>query len=230
MLLAVVTFFYFGYFAVHDAREAARRSQCKNNLKQIGLALLNYHDTFGCFPPAHLVDAGGKPTHSWRVLITPFLDASPFYNQYRFDEPWDGPHNLELGRRHSSVWHCASDPFAGTQAGSMSTNYLAVIGPGAAWNGSTSVSNDDVTDPTSDTIMIVEVQNSGIHWMEPRDLQLAEMAPTVNARVGKGISSPHNGGAHVLTMDDSVRWVPNDTSATTIRALLTIRGGEKTSW
>src|SRR5260370_743998 len=57
-----------------SSREPARRSQCKNNLKQIGLALHNYHDVYGSFPPAYFVDASGKPMHSWRVLILPFLD------------------------------------------------------------------------------------------------------------------------------------------------------------
>jgi hypothetical protein len=56
---------------VRSARESARREQCKDNLKQIGLALQRYHDAFGCFPPAAIVDRQGKPTLSWRVAILP---------------------------------------------------------------------------------------------------------------------------------------------------------------
>src|SRR5262249_42952585 len=74
----------------------ARRSQCKNNLKQIGLAMFNYHDAYGCFPPAYIADADGRPMHSWRVLLLPFLDEAARYRKYRFDEPWDGPNNSEL--------------------------------------------------------------------------------------------------------------------------------------
>ncbi|MFN0054259.1 MAG: DUF1559 domain-containing protein, partial [Planctomycetales bacterium] len=67
--------------AVQQAREAARRTQCKNNLHQIGLALHNYHDAFNSFPPAYIPDASGRPMHSWRVLILPFLDQAPLYQR-----------------------------------------------------------------------------------------------------------------------------------------------------
>src|SRR5690242_8895528 len=65
--------------AISLAREAARRSQCKNNLKQIGLALHNYHDTYGCFPPAITYGPDGKPWHSWRVIIMPYIECGSFY-------------------------------------------------------------------------------------------------------------------------------------------------------
>ncbi len=76
--------------AVQSAGRVARRAVCQNNLKQIALALLYYHQTNGCFPPAYLADKNGKPMHSWRVLILPYLEQNSLYEQYRFDEPWDG--------------------------------------------------------------------------------------------------------------------------------------------
>src|SRR5262245_60216991 len=51
-----------------------RRMYCSNNLKQIGLALHNYHDKYGALPPAYTVDEDGKPLHSWRTLILPFME------------------------------------------------------------------------------------------------------------------------------------------------------------
>ncbi|MBM4093450.1 MAG: DUF1559 domain-containing protein, partial [Planctomycetes bacterium] len=53
--------------AVQAARESARRMRCQNNLKQIGLALMNYHDTYKRFPAAYIADENGRPMHSWRV-------------------------------------------------------------------------------------------------------------------------------------------------------------------
>ena len=78
--------------AVQQAREAARRSQCKNNLKQIGLALHNYHDTSNMFPPA-LISSGRYNNSTWPrvlnttgwVLLLPFMDQAPMYNQYNFN-------------------------------------------------------------------------------------------------------------------------------------------------
>ena len=77
--------------AVQASREAARRAQCANNLKQIGLAFHNYHDAHKTFPPAYIPDKDGKPMHSWRVLILPYLEQQALYKRYNFDEPWDSP-------------------------------------------------------------------------------------------------------------------------------------------
>src|SRR5579872_1042254 len=74
--------------AIQAAREAARRAQCANNLKMIGLALAQYESQYGRFPPAYIADADGKPMHSWRVLILPYLDEESLYSEYDFSEPW----------------------------------------------------------------------------------------------------------------------------------------------
>src|SRR5690606_17767117 len=68
--------------AVQSARETARRVQCANNLKQIGLAMHNYMDVNGAFPPAYLADSDGKPMHSWRVLILPYMEHRSLYDRY----------------------------------------------------------------------------------------------------------------------------------------------------
>jgi hypothetical protein len=214
--------------AVEGARESARRAQCRNNLKQIGLALFNYHQTFGSFPPPYITDGEGRPRHSWRVLIRPFLDASPFYNSYRFDEPWDGPNNAQLIASERGGWywhHCPSehhdDPFT--------TDYVAIVGPGTAWNVDHPVSVDDMADGPANTLLLVEVVGSGINWAEPRDLALDRIAPTVNAKSVLGISSRHVGGAYGLMADGSVVFLSDKLSAATIRGLLTIDGGEEVS-
>src|SRR5678816_1789236 len=92
--------------AVQSAREAARRSQCKNNLQQIGLALHNYHELCGSFPPAYFTDESGRPIHSWRVMILPQLDEMGLYSRYRWDEPWDGPNNSKLLSEMPAVYRC----------------------------------------------------------------------------------------------------------------------------
>jgi len=77
--------------AVQQAREAARRTQCRNNLKQLGLALHNYHDNFNQFPMGYVDIVGGKtdPTSgtgwSWMTFILPYLDQAPLYNQFNFN-------------------------------------------------------------------------------------------------------------------------------------------------
>src|SRR5438552_18335675 len=94
--------------AVRQSRESVRRSLCKCNLKQVGLALHNYREEFGCFPPAYVADRAGRPMHSWRVLILPFIDQADLYSKYNFDEPWDGPNNIKLLDEMPRLYKCPS--------------------------------------------------------------------------------------------------------------------------
>ena len=208
--------------AIDAAREAARRRECPNNLKRIALGLHSYHDAYGCFPPAYLADENGRPMHSWRGLILPFLEQEALYRKYRFDEPWDGPNNRKLGDLALEVFNCPSDH----KRPSPMTSYVAVVGPTTAWPGSQATALSDIADGTSLTLLVVEVANSGIPWMEPRDLHVVQMAPTVNPQEGQGISSRHPGGAQTSLADGSVRYLSEEMSEEKLRALLTIAGGE----
>ncbi len=98
--------------------ESARRSHCRNKLKQIGLALHNYHDAYGAFPPAYTVDADGKPLHSWRTLILPYFDSNlsdninltnkEIYEKIDYSKPWDDPANAEAYATNLVVFRCPS--------------------------------------------------------------------------------------------------------------------------
>jgi prepilin-type processing-associated H-X9-DG protein len=197
---------------------ASQRSQCINNLKQLAIALHMYESQYGTLPPPYVADRFGKPMHSWRVLLLPFLEQDQLYKQYRLDEPWDGPNNRKLHKMVVSVYQCPFEP-------GPSTSYLAVVGPGTPWNPKRPLSLG-FKDGNSNTILLVESHNTGIHWMEPRDLHLSQMNPQLNGAEGQGISSPHEGGASVAFADGSVHFLPNTLTAEELRALLTADGGE----
>lgn len=196
------------------ARSAALQSSCSNNLKQIALGLMNYHDVYGKYPPAVTFDENGKPAHSWRVLITPFLESSTFYDQYRFDEPWNGPNNRLLP---DFRWYSCPGEY-GSRTGM--TSYVAITGPGTPWP-------DDGTSPTfvnptgAPLLVVVEVRNSGIHWMEPRDLHIDQLTAGVNEGSGLHVSSVHLGGAMAAFGDGRVQMLPTGLSAEELRQLLT---------
>jgi len=205
--------------AVQSPRGPSWRGTCHINLKQIVLALHNYHDVYHRFPPAYVADANGKPMHSWRVLILPFLEQKPLYDAYRFDEPWDGPNNSQLAG-DLKILMCPAD---GTR-GKGQTSYVAVVGPGTAWPGTKRIDMADIKDGTNNTILIVEVHNSGISWMEPRDLDASQMPLAINPKTGLGISSGHPGCAQAARADGSVFVLDEKTPPATIRAMLTIAG------
>ncbi len=209
--------------AVQAAREAARRAQCSNNLKQISLALLNYESVHGCFPPAYFADKDGRPMHSWRVMILPYLEQQGLYQQYRFDEPWDGPNNRALAARMPSVFRCPSD----SGASATETDYAVIVSPGdgrgpkTVFDGATSANMSHITDGTSNTIMVVEAAGARINWMEPRDLDLAAIR-FVNdpSQGGGGISSKHPGGANVGFCDGSVHFLSNSLDGQVLQYLV----------
>lgn len=90
--------------AIQQAREAARRSQSKCHLKQIGLALHNYHDTFDVLPAGGMFNAEGRGMLGWMVSIAPYMDASPLYNQLELDQPWDSTRNAGVLIRRYGVY------------------------------------------------------------------------------------------------------------------------------
>jgi prepilin-type processing-associated H-X9-DG protein len=211
--------------AVIDSRSVARRSSCTNNLHNILLAMRQYHDDHGCYPSSYIADADGRPMHSWRVLLLPYLDQKDVYDQYRFDEPWDGPNNRKLHDITLKPYLCPSqEPHPTTQ-----TSYVLVIGPKTYWptKGNGYFRDADIINGLSNTLLVVEVADSGIHWMEPRDLQIDQIPMEVNSDSGLGISSHHEGGANVGFADGSVRFLDNKTAPEDLRALLTPFGRDK---
>jgi hypothetical protein len=196
---------------------------CSHNLKQIAGALELYHLKYGSYPPAYLADAKGKPIHSWRVLILPYLGQTALYDRYRFDEPWDGPHNRLLHRNSVSEYRC---PVTSPGSVPTDTSYMVVVGPQTAWPGARGTQRAEITDGLDQTLLVVEVRNSGVHWMEPRDLDFAHLPLAINPGSGRGISGSHAGAVHAVTADKTVVTLRETLPADIIRALLTIRGGE----
>ncbi|MDB5387144.1 MAG: putative major pilin subunit [Planctomycetaceae bacterium] len=120
--------------AVQQAREAARRAQCKNNLKQIGLALHNYHDTTGMFPYCSTYPMNAAWKHTWVELVLPYIDNAPLYNQINFNLPNDATtpsNNLALfASKTFGFIQCPSNPFSTAltcKDGSLFREYPAPI-------------------------------------------------------------------------------------------------------
>lgn len=171
--------------AVQAAREAARRSQCKNNLKQIGLALHNYHDVMRVFPPGYLsnnvsptdpASAESGSGFAWGAMILPMLEQGPLYEHFEFEEDAGSHHNHEHGAEVLSVFRCPSDPAPdrftvndGQHDFEIATaNYVGIYGygsvtmapgnpnpPGILYRNS-KVRMAHITDGTSNTMLVGE--------------------------------------------------------------------------
>jgi hypothetical protein len=215
---------------VRTPREVARRVQCRNNLKQIGLGLHNYHDAFNNFPA--LVTEGSEPPRSWRVDLLPYMDHRPLREQYVDAAAWDAPANAALATTQIQEFVCPSSPRKNDAAGRYFTAYFGVRGPNTLFPDGRGMDYRKVTDGTSNTLAIVEACGLPVVWTEPRDVDLSEQEVGVNLpgdQPGQSrgvISSYHHAGGHVGLADGSVRFVSDKIDPAVLRALLTATGGE----
>jgi prepilin-type processing-associated H-X9-DG protein len=202
---------------VRFAREAARRSECANNLKQIALALHMYHDAHHALPPAYTVDADGKPLHSWRTLILPYLEQKSLYDKIDLSKPWDDPANKEAFETKIQTYRC---PSAGHPDGL--TTYLAVVAPGSCFQATESRSLAEITDDRNLTLMVVEVDaEHAVHWMSPTDA-----SEELILSLGKAAMLPHPSGGQAAWVDGSVRLVPSNSTPAALHAMISIDGGD----
>jgi prepilin-type processing-associated H-X9-DG protein len=206
--------------ATQAAREAARRAQCVNNLKQIGLAMHNHHSANNNFP-GNIVDKQGKPLLSWRVAILPYIEQNALYEKFKLDEPWDGPHNKELIQYMPNVYNC---PSRVAEPKPTRTTYQVFLGPGALFDkdGPTGIQN--VTDGTSNTMMVVEATNA-VTWTKPDDLPF-DQGPAFRPAALFGAGSNHPGGFNALFADGSVKFIKSSVNLAVLKALITRGGGE----
>jgi len=225
-----------------DARESAARDRSINNLKQIVLAMHNFVSVYGEFPPAVIYGPDGKPWHSWRVLILPFLESQDVYNAYDFSQPWDSPKNKALIDKMPAVYR---DPIHG-DTNEPYTHYAALVGPSAIFRPDGAKQTDPkkpplgkggrgiqhITDGTSNTVMVTSVEpGRKIPWTKPEDID-AGPAFKGFGRPG-GIAAPYTfqapeGGkaAPFAFADGSVRMIGASVNPRTLEALISCQGGE----
>ncbi len=203
------------------AREHEIQLRCQNNLKLIGVALRTYHDVWNCFPAASRTDASGTASLSWRMAIMPMFEnnAAAIFEQYDMSEPWDGPKNSKLHSEYPWLWRCPED----NSSAPGTTNYVAITGPGTGWPGPNQSSRiSDFKDGLSNSIMIVEIRNSDIHWMEPRDLDIGTLKFAINSDGKNSISSRHVNGAFVLYGDGAVWFLNEQETEARLREMILI--------
>jgi hypothetical protein len=192
-----------------------------NNMKQLGLGLINYHDAMASFPAAAAGQKAKQPPVSWRVLILPFVEQEALYKQYHFDEPWDSENNKKLIPLMPNVFAAPGSK----KAADGKTNYLAVVGDDYALAKDKGRRLPEITDGTSNTIMLVEASDEkAVPWTKPEDLtpdKTKPIAGLVGLRRRAFLALGADGAAHV---------VPADVSAETLNALFTRAGGEAVSF
>ncbi len=219
-IAALVVFGYWLYVDCVASGEAARRMQCGNNLKSLALALQNYADTYAALPAPFTTDAEGRPLHSWRVALLPYVEQNALYTQIRLDEPWDSEWNSQFHDQMPRTFACPNgDGWTPWGAESRETTYSVVVGEETAFASGKWRKMEEITDGTWDTLAVVE-RKTPVCWMNPTaDLTFETLLDEAG--------SEHRGGFQASMLDGSVRFISTKIKPEILRAMATASGGEK---
>lgn len=207
---------------VPDAREAAKRTQCMNRLRNAGLAMLAYRAAYDELPP-----------HSWRVTVLPFLDQQALHERYDFTQPWDAPANRRASEIGRELYACPAVPVPTDASAPPYTAYALPTGDGLIYDGERPRSLVDLEGKQNQTLLLVEACGQRIIWTEPRDLPLAELPVGINLpgnRPGESaglLSSYHSGVVNVLLADGSGRALSANIDPEILKLLLAVDGKER---
>jgi hypothetical protein len=242
-VMTCVTFLVIGIPAVLAFFETKQRFQAANHLKQIGLAIHNYHDTYKAIPWSGVEypsDPAAPPRMqlSWRVRLLPFLGFQRLYDRFNFDEPWDSVNNRTLIQEMPEIYQSPTRKVKDNK-----TIYLAVVFPREVvvpadlpqhnnWftafdtvdsegrrpqhdrTRSVRSSFADIGDGLGDTIFVVEANSDqAVIWTKPDDWELHLDSPK------RGLGSLRPGGFMVLMGDGSITFLPNGLDDETVRNL-----------
>ena len=227
--------------AVQSAREAARRTQCFNNLHQIGVALHSYHAVHRCFPPGGIEPRSWRRPqgrqYAWSAFLLPYLESESVATKIDFTKAFDDPENAEIAAAVLPTYLCPSTPRSSPLSGGRGAiDYGGIYGeritgrndpPNGVMRYDTVTRARDILDGTTTTLCIAE--DSGFRdgqWINGRNV--FDQAFPINRAPAfeNDIRSLHPGGANGLFADGSVRFLDENMDLQVLAAICTRAGNE----
>jgi hypothetical protein len=209
---------------VQKVRYAAEKMLSGSNLRQLMIAMHNYHNDHDCLPPVMSMK-DDKPLHSWRVHVLPYLQQDDLYRKLRLDEPWNSPHNLKMFESHPMPPVFAHP--TKLKDGLKTTHYLAFYSKkkdntAACFRLGSKVTLGQivVNDGTGQTVGLVETTRA-VPWYQPEDIEFDN-----NAAFPELKSIWNNDLIQVSFFDASIRSFSSTMEPAKWKALVTWRGGE----
>lgn len=200
--------------------------QCQYRLWFLGfkMAMACDEGKIHTYLPTYTVDASGKPLHSWRVLLLPYLGEESLYQRIRLDEPWDSDYNRQFWDLMPEVYAC---PSCGEKS---KTPYCMIVGPNASRPAQSvgdmrGVGRGEVCGDTAVTLLLAE-RKTPVHWMEPIDIRQEDAEKGVNV-CPDGIGSEHFHGAGAVTYSIASLLIPNDANLQELRCAITITSDDE---
>lgn len=180
-----------------------REMQCRNNLRNVTLGLIGYKNAHGDWPPPRTFDAQGRPLHSWRTLILPYIDQQELFQSIDLSKPWDDPVNAKAAGTTIPNLICPNSLKAGPH-----TNYLAVLRKDGSW----------ILDSSGrPTILLMDVDDSrAVPWMSTFDAT----EDTVASAFGPNRANNHDEGVHFGLSDARIVGIAQGDPETQLPSLL----------
>ena len=211
----------------YNSYNAARRNVSKNYLKQIGLALHNYHDLHDRLPPGGIFNQTGQPQHSWMTQILPYVDQVPLYNKVDFHQPWTSADNRDIFTTELYVYQIPG-PRLNRKEPELPHGYqpAGYAANARVLNVNSGLNFKEIKDGLSNTLLAGEVNSQLKAWGDPTNFR--EPALGINAHP-RGFGGPFKGGANCLLGDGSARFINENIDPAVLKALATPNGGEDMS-
>ncbi len=207
------------------SRIVARRVQSLNNLKEIGVALHEYHNDQGAFPLGGTFDPMGQPLHGWQAMILDKLDNQELFHEMNFQIPWTDARNASVFRTTLGIYiNPGIVPRVDRDDRGYALSHYA--GNVRVLGGDHSLRIEDIKDGTAQTLFAGEVATGFKPWGDP--VNWRDPALGVN-RSPNGFGGPWVGGASFLLVDGSVRFIKNSVDPRIMKALSTPASGERIS-
>ncbi len=208
-----------------DGLKARRdKAACMNNLRQIAAALNAYAAEHGTYPTPVVYDAKGKPLYSWRVLILEQLGEHSLAAQFKMNEAWDSPTNVQLLGQHCPRVYIS--PAVPQSRSTAETNYFLITGPGTLFPASGPLSPQDIGDGLGSTLLVVESESALSEWSRPIDVDISKLNSRIGATGPNTIGGTHTGGATAVFADLTPCWLPDDLTPEILDALISPNSGE----
>jgi len=224
--------------AVQASREAARRTQCAGNLRQIGIAIHGYHDSFRRLPPGGIEwRPWGNTTQrqlAWSVFILSSLEKRDLYGQLDLSFPFDHVVNAAPAAVRISIYECPTYEPPKSVRGGISYGGIhgsRILGPANYDQGVLIYDKQfritQISDGTSHTMMVAEdVGGPDAEWINARNVFIIDSLPNAAPSWENNIRSEHPGGAATLYVDGHVVFTDDTVSAEALEAAVTRAGGE----
>ncbi len=226
--------------AVQSARAAARRTQCGNHLRHVGLALHGYHQArsklpVGCLEWRSFSGPNTRRQLAWSAFILPYLEQTPLYDSIDFQQPFDAVVNTPAARTRVPVYECPGYPGAATVLGR--TDYGGLHGEiildnrqdDGVFLNEKAIRFSQITDGLSNTMAVGEdIGGPDNQWINGRNIfvQAHGVNDPAAWEFDNEIRGPHPGGAMVLFCDASPRFLSQEMDKRVLGAMITRDRGE----